>query len=48
MKNTKIYSVFPACGKSWLYDHQEEFGIKVLDSDSSYFSHVWECPAVMV
>ena len=44
MKNTKIYSVFPACGKSWLYDHQEELGIKVLDSDSSYFSHIWECP----
>ena len=43
MKNTKVYSVFPACGKSWLYDHQEEFGIKVLDSDSSYFSHIWEC-----
>ena len=27
MKDTKIYSVFPACGKSWLYDHQEELGM---------------------
>lgn len=44
MKNTKIYSVFPACGKSWLYEHQDELNIKVLDSDSSYFSHIWECP----
>ena len=42
--NTKIYSVFPACGKTWLCEHQEELGLKILDSDSSYFSWVWECP----
>lgn len=42
--STKIYSVFPACGKTWLCEHQEEYGLKILDSDSSYFSWVWECP----
>lgn len=41
---TKIYSIFPACGKTWLYEHQEDYGLKILDSDSSYFSWVWECP----
>ena len=35
---TKIYSVFPACGKTWLCEHQEELGLKILDSDSSQFS----------
>ena len=42
--NTKIYSVFPACGKTYLFEHQEEYGLKILDSDSSYFAWVWECP----
>jgi len=41
---TKIYSVFPACGKTWLCENQEQLGLKILDSDSSYFSWVWECP----
>lgn len=36
--NTKIYSIFPACGKTWLYDHQEDYNLKILDSDSSNFS----------
>ena len=36
--NTKIFSVFPACGKTWLYNHQEDFDLKILDSDSSEFS----------
>lgn len=35
---TQIVSGFPGVGKSYLYQHQEEFGIKVLDSDSSKFS----------
>lgn len=35
---TQIYSVFPACGKTWIFQNQEKFGIKVLDSDSSEFS----------
>lgn len=35
---TKIYSIFPACGKTWLYEHQEDYGLKILDSDSSQFS----------
>lgn len=39
--NTKIYSVFPACGKTWLYEHQEDYGLKILDSDSSEFSWIW-------
>lgn len=38
--NTKIYSVFPACGKTWLYEHQEEYGLKILDSDSSNFNWI--------
>lgn len=38
--NTKIYSIFPACGKTWLYKHQEDYGLKILDSDSSKFSWV--------
>ena len=36
--DTKIYSVFPACGKTWLYEHQENYDLKILDSDSSEFS----------
>lgn len=39
--NTKIYSIFPACGKTWLYEHQEDYGLKILDSDSSQFSWVF-------
>ena len=35
---TKIFSVFPACGKTWVYNHQEDLGLKILDSDSSEFS----------
>lgn len=38
--NTKIYSIFPACGKTWLYEHQEDYDLKILDSDSSDFSWV--------
>ena len=37
---TKIYSVFPACGKTYLYEHQDDYGLKILDSDSSQFSWV--------
>lgn len=38
---TKIYSVFPACGKTWLYEHQEDYGLKILDSDSSQFNWIY-------
>ena len=31
---TKIFSVFPACGKTWVYNHQEDLGLKVLDGRS--------------
>lgn len=37
---TKIYSIFPACGKTWLYEHQEDYNLKILDSDSSNFSWI--------
>ena len=39
--NTKIYSIFPACGKTWLYEHQEDYDLKILDSDSSQFSWLY-------
>ena len=38
---TKIYSVFPACGKTYLYEHQEDYGLKILDSDSSQFNWIY-------
>lgn len=38
--DTKIYSIFPACGKTWLYEHQEDYDLKILDSDSSNFSWI--------
>ena len=38
---TKIFSIFPACGKTWLYNHQEDFDLKILDSDSSKFSWLY-------
>jgi len=38
--NTRIYSVFPACGKTWLYENQEDYCLKILDSDSSQFSWI--------
>lgn len=39
--NTKIFSIFPACGKTWLCEHQEDYDLKILDSDSSKFSWVY-------
>lgn len=39
--NTEIYSVFPACGKTWLYEHQEDYNLEILDSDSSQFSWIY-------
>lgn len=38
--NTQIYSVFPACGKTWLCKHQKDYDLKILDSDSSEFSWI--------
>jgi len=34
---TIVLSAFPGCGKSTIFNNQEEMGIKVLDSDSSTF-----------
>ena len=39
---TKIFSVFPACGKTWLCEHQKQYDLKILDSDSSRFSWIVE------
>lgn len=39
---TKIFSVFPACGKTWLCEHQKQYDLKILDSDSSQFSWIVE------
>ena len=39
--DTEIYSVFPACGKTWLCEHQENYNLKILDSDSSEFSWIY-------
>lgn len=43
MIDTKVYCVFPAAGKTWLYLHQDKYGLKMLDSDSSQFH--WELGA---
>ena len=37
---TKIISAFPACGKTYIYENQKDFGITVADSDSSGFSWI--------
>lgn len=39
--NTKIYCVFPACGKTWLCEQQKHFGVSIMDSDSSQFSWIY-------
>lgn len=44
MKKTLIVSVFAGCGKTWLAQHQEQYGYTVCDSDSSSYEKVngWE------
>lgn len=37
MKETKVVSAFPACGKTYCFKNKEE-GVVILDSDSSEFS----------
>lgn len=39
MKNTKVIAAFPACGKSYCFDRNEDYII--LDSDSSKFSWLY-------
>jgi len=41
-KSTKVFSVFPACGKSYLYKNQAKYNLKILDSDSSSFSWTYD------
>lgn len=35
-----IVSAFPACGKSYVHNNREKFGVKTVDSDSSKFSWI--------
>ncbi len=44
MKKTLIISAFTGSGKTWLVEHQEQFGYTMRDSDSSTYEHVkgWE------
>ena len=43
-RKTMIISAFPGCGKTYLYDNQDKYNYKILDSDSSrYEKHEgWE------
>lgn len=40
MKNTKVISAFPGCGKTYCFNKYKDSDIKILDSDSSEFSWV--------
>lgn len=44
MKKTLIVSVFAGCGKTWLTQHQKQYGYMICDSDSSSYEKVngWE------
>ena len=33
-----LISAFPGCGKTYLYEHQTEYGVHIIDSDSSKFT----------
>lgn len=39
MKNTRVIAAFPACGKTYCFDRNEDYII--LDSDSSKFSWIY-------
>ena len=41
MKDTKVIAAFPACGKSYCFEKNEDYII--LDSDSSKFSWMLDC-----
>lgn len=38
--DTIVISAFPTCGKTYAYDHQEEWELTIADSDSSEFSWI--------
>ena len=42
MIDTQIFSVFPASGKTYMFEHQDDLNLKILDSDSSEFSWKYE------
>lgn len=44
MKRTMIISVFAGCGKTWLANHQDQYGYSIRDSDSSTYEKTsgWE------
>ena len=35
MRRTMVVSVFAGCGKTWLTNHQNQYGYSMRDSDSS-------------
>jgi hypothetical protein len=39
-ETVKVISAFPGVGKTWLYTHQTELGLSIVDSDSSEFSWI--------
>ncbi len=41
---TMIISTFPGCGKTYIYENQDKYDYKVMDSDSSKFEKYngWE------
>lgn len=41
-KNTKIFCCFPGTGKSYMKAHEEEYNLKLLDSDSSEYHWIYE------
>lgn len=41
---TRVIAAFPGTGKTWMFDHQDEFNLIISDSDSSKFS--WSSPGV--
>ena len=44
MRRTMVVSVFAGCGKTWLTNHQNQYGYSMRDSDSSTYEKTagWE------
>lgn len=42
LKRTIVVSAFPACGKSYTYNHFNGKPFKILDSDSTLFHYIWK------
>lgn len=39
--NVKIISAFPGCGKTYLYNNQQIYGLKIIDAESHYFTKTY-------